>query len=162
MPVSLLLSAPSLAAAVVAKTQEIDTLEVESISIYVRDEFNRRDDECVPWNGLWIKWRDVIDSPTSFQPEVVKQALTYVNSRDLRRTIGGVDLEMDRRRRWMMERRLASMEERMDDSESDSDSVGSGWMAWGDGASGAWEDAEYAGSGGEGDSDVDPGYMGWV
>lgn len=140
---------------------------MESVGIHIRDEFNLRDDECVPWNGLWIKWRDVIDSPFSSQPEVVKQALTYVNSRDLRRAIGGVDLEMDRRRRWLMAQRLASVDERLDDSDSDSDSEGSAWMGWGDGAAGTWENAEYGddddgGSGGEGDSDVDPAYMGWA
>lgn len=134
---------------------------MESVGGHVRGGFNHRDDECVPWNGLWIKWRDVIDSPSSSQPEVVKQALTYVNSRDLRRAIGGVDLEMDRMRRWLIAQRLASMDERMDDSDSDSDSEGSAFMGgWGDGAAGTWEDAEYGESGGEGDSDGDPGYMG--
>lgn len=62
--------------------------------------------------------------------------------------------------------RLANVDDPLDDSDSDSDSEGSAWMAWGDGAAGAWEDAEYGddggGSGGEGDSDVDPAYMGWA
>lgn len=68
-----------------------------------------------------------------------------------------------------MAQRLASVDERLDDIDSESDSEGSAWMGWGDGAAGTWEDAEYGdddgddgGSGGEGDSDVDPGYMGWV
>lgn len=72
-----------------------------------------------------------------------------------------------------MERRLASEDdEGLDDTESDSDSVGSAWMGWGNSAAGAWEDAEegYAdlegesGSEGEveGESDVDVGYMGWA
>lgn len=137
---------------------------MESVGGHVRGGFNHHDDECVPWNGLWIKWRDVIDSPSSSQTEVVKQALTYINSRDLRRAIGGVDLEMDRMRRWLIAQRLASVDERLDDSDSDSDSEGSAFMGgWGDGAAGTWGDAEYGDegeSGGEGDSDGDPGYMG--
>lgn len=138
---------------------------MESVGGHIRGGFNHRDDECVPWNGLWIKWRDVIDSPSSAQPEVVDQAVTYVNSRDLRRAIGGVDLEMDRMRRWLIAQRLASVDERLDDSDSDSDSEGSAWMGWGDGVAGGWDDVEYGDegrSGGEGDSDGDPGYMGWA
>lgn len=66
----------------------------------------------------------------------------------------------------MMARRLASIDddEGLDDTDSDSDSVGSAWM---DGAAGDWEDfeegyAEMEGGSGEGDSDVDPGYTGWL
>lgn len=63
----------------------------------------------------------------------------------------------------MMDRRLASVDDgELDDTDSDSDSVGSAWMGWGDGATGAWEDAEGGYMYEEGDSDVDPGYTGWA
>ncbi|KAI5837322.1 hypothetical protein DFP73DRAFT_568407 [Morchella snyderi] len=154
---------------------DADHLEVDSINIiHERDVYNRRDDECLAWNGLWIKWRDVIDAPdpSSSEPEVINQDVTFINSRDLRRAIGGVDLEMDRRRSWMNGHRInQTIEYDPDASESDSESVGSALMEWESGTMGVWEDAEegYAmmaageeteGDEMEGESDADIGYMG--
>lgn len=151
---------------------DADDLEVESLNIH-----ERHDDECLPWNGLWIKWRDVVEdtNPTSSEPEVINQDVTFINSRDLRRAIGGVDLEVERRHSYEIAHHFANATESdpdgFDASESDSDSTGSAWMGWDNDAVAAWEDTEEgygemdagdeSGSEGlEGESDVDVGYMG--
>ncbi|RPA99477.1 hypothetical protein L873DRAFT_1806690 [Choiromyces venosus 120613-1] len=47
--------------------------------------------ELPAWNGLWIKWRDVTYPNNSSNPIPVASGMAYINARELRCAVGGVE-----------------------------------------------------------------------
>ncbi|PWW80513.1 hypothetical protein C7212DRAFT_274672 [Tuber magnatum] len=143
------------------------------------------EDEFPAWNGLWIKWRDVVHPENASNPDPVASGMSYIGARDLRCAIGGVDMEMDRSDVWVDE--FESDYEEGDDSVNDTgEESGEGsnytvfgqWNWWGLGASLRQEGGEASNAEAPAETPVtnapqdfaevlgsdggDVGYMGWA